>query len=153
MLTTIVFGVFLAAGGAAQKPAPPSRCAAPIEREHTVCQRCYEQLDNQVFGKRVYVYVPDIKSGVFRGFDPFDVWIIEGIYGPPFLDYGGVFDPSRFEQLKSTGNVVATRIPVDKDRLGKSQSFKVGKNTFQIEPTRVLTSYKGTDRVALKICR
>jgi hypothetical protein len=154
MHTMMVIGVLLAASTAAQpRPQPQPRCETAIEREHTVCQRCYEQLDNEAFGKRVYLYVPDIKSKVFGGFDPFDVWILEGVYGPPFLDYGGVFDPSRFDQLRKTGNVVATRIPIDKNRLGKAQSFKVGKRVFQIEPTRVLTSYGGTDRVGLKICR
>jgi hypothetical protein len=154
MRTIVVVGVLLAAGGAAQpKPQPQPRCGTPIEREHSVCQRCYEQLDNEAFGKRVYLYVPDIKSKALGGFDPFDVWIVEGVYGPPFLDYGGVFDQSKFERLQKTGNVVVTRVPVDKNRLGKAQSFKVGKNAFQIEPTRVLTSFGGTDRVALKICR
>ena len=156
MHTMMVIGVLLAASTAGQprpQSQPQPRCGTEFEREHTVCQRCYEQLDNDAFGKRVYLYVPDIKSRVFGGFDPFDVWILEGVYGPPFLDYGGVFDPSRFDQLKKTGNVVATRIPIDKNRLGKAQSFKVGKRVFQIEPTRVLTSYGGTDRVGLKICR
>ena len=152
----VLLGASAAAAGQPQlqkQPQPQPRCATVIEREHTVCRRCYEQLDNEAFGKRVYLYVPDIKSKVFGGFDPFDVWILEGVYGPPFLDYGGVFDPSRFDQLRKTGNIVATRIPVDKNRLGKAQSFKVGKNVFQIEPTRVLSSYSGGDRVGLKICR
>jgi len=41
------------------QPQPQTRCGTAIEREHTVCQRCYEQLDNDAFGKRVYLYVPD----------------------------------------------------------------------------------------------
>ena len=152
MSTAIILGALLAANTVAQGQAP-SACTAAIERDHTVCQRCYEQFDSQEFNKRVYVYVPDIKSKLLGGFDPFDMWIVEGIYGPPFLDYGGVFQQDKFEQLKNTGNVIATRIPVDKNALGKAQSFKVGKNAFRIEPIRVETSYGGTDRVTLRICR
>jgi hypothetical protein len=152
MYTAILLGVLLAVNAAAQGRSQ-AECGAPIEREHTVCQRCYEQFDSQEFNKRVYVYVPDIKSKLLGGFDPFDLWIVEGIYGPPFLDYGGVFQQDKFEQLKNTGNVIATRIPVDKNALGKAQPFKVGKSAFRIEPVRVETSYGGTDRVTLKICR
>jgi len=150
MLLMLALTLAAATGIAAQTPVG---CGTPIEREHTVCQRCYERLDAPSFKGKVYVYTPDIRSRVFGGYEPFSIWIVEGIYGPPFLDAGGVFDEAKFNQLAKTRNVVATQVPVDNTLLGKARPFKVGKDGYRIELTHVHTSYGGTDSVSFRICR
>ena len=148
MCWTIAVAALVAASPAAgQTP-----CGRPIESDHTVCQRCYERLNNQAFGGRVYVYVPDIKTRL-GGYQPFNICIVEGVYGSPFLDYSGTFDEGKFEQLRRSRNVLATAIRVDKASLGTPSAFKVGADTFRVEPTHVHTSLFGTDTVTLKICR
>ena len=129
-------------------------CRQPIETV-TVCQRCYMELTSAPFaGGRVFVYAPDIKSGFFGGgFAPFKVWIVEGLYGKPFIKSSGELDESAWEQIRNSRNVRATSADVPEKYTGKTAQFRISKETFVLEIMRVATSWGGTDRVTIRVCR
>jgi hypothetical protein len=74
----------------------------------TVPQRSYVQLNVPAFEQRVYLYAPDIKSSFGGGFSAFTLWIVEGVYGKPFVQPTGSMDESAFEQIRTSRNVMAT---------------------------------------------
>jgi hypothetical protein len=119
----------------------------------TVCQRCYQQLRSERFGGRVYFYAPDIKTSWFGNYDPFNLWVVEGIYGNPFLKGSGSLDEQRFEQIRKSQNVTATPIKVDQRAPGKRASLTVSKRPLSIEIVKVNTSLSGTDTVTLRVCQ
>ena len=118
-----------------------------------VPQRSYAQLTVPDFEQRVYVYAPDIKSGFGGGFSPFNLWIVEGVYGKPFTQATGTLEESAFEQIRGSRNVMATSVPVDKNSLPKRAPFTIGKQQFILELAKVNTSLGGTDSVSVNICR
>jgi hypothetical protein len=128
-------------------------CRQPLETL-TVCQRCYQELTAAPFDSgRVFVYVPDIKSGVVSGFAPFKVWIVEGLYGKPFIKNSGTLDDSAWEQIRSSANVRATSADVPEKYKGKTAPFRYSKQSFVLEIMKVTTSWGGTDRVTIRVCR
>lgn len=128
-------------------------CRQPLETV-TVCQRCYQELTSKPFaGGRVFVYAPDIKSGFRRGFAPFKVWIVEGLYGKPFIKSSGTLDERAWEQIRSSRNVRTTSADVPEKYTGQTVQFRISKETFVLEIMKVNTSWGGTDSVTVRVCR
>jgi hypothetical protein len=136
--------------------------AAPLEAQVAPCQaltsvvvpqRSYAQLSVPDFEQRVYVYAPDIKSSWGGGFSDFTLWIVEGVYGKPFVQATGSMDEQAFEQIRSSRNVMATGVPVDKNPGPKRAPFTIGKQKFVLEVAKVNTSLGGTDSVSVSVCR
>jgi hypothetical protein len=118
-----------------------------------VPQRGYAQLSVPAFEQRVFVYTPDIKSGWGGGFDAFTLWIVEGVYGKPFVQPTGTMDENAFEQIRGSRNVMATPVPVGKNAGPTRAPFKIGKQQFVLEIAKVNTSLGGTDSVTVNVCR
>ena len=120
----------------------------------TVPQRSYRQVNATPFAGRVYLYAPDIKTGIIgRGFEPFKLWIVEGVYGRPFVQGSASLDERAFEQIRRSQNVRATPINVDSTSKTPRVAFKIAKDTFVSEIVKVNTSWGGTDSVTVNICR
>lgn len=117
-----------------------------------VPQRSYAQVTVPAFEERVYLYAPDIKSGFGGGFSAFQLWIVEGVYGKPFVQASGSMDEQAFEQIRGSRNVRATAVPVERNAGQKRVPFTIGRQQFVLE-LQVNTSLGGTDSVAVKICR
>jgi hypothetical protein len=144
LLLAITAGVPTAAF--AQAPA----CQQPVT-SLTVPATSYAEANADTFGGRVFVYVPVITAGGPAGFQPFQVWIVEGIYGRPFLQGSGRLDPAGFEQLRGTPNVRATPVPVQRGDGSDAAAFTIARAAFQAQVVRVDTSATGA--VQLRICR
>jgi hypothetical protein len=119
----------------------------------TVPQRSYAQLNVPVFEQRVYLYVPDIKSSFGGGFSAFTLWIVEGVYGKPFVQPTGSMDESAFEQIRTSRNVMATPVQVAKDSGPTRTPFTIGKQRYTLDLVKVNTSLGGTDSVSVNVCR
>ncbi len=128
-------------------------CRQPLETV-TVCQRCYKELTSAPFvGGRVFVYAPDIKSRFVSGFEPFKVWIVEGLYGKPFIKGSGTLDERAWGQIRSSRNVRTTSVDVPEKYTGKTAQFRISRETFVLEIMKVNTSWRGTDSVTIRACR
>jgi hypothetical protein len=128
-------------------------CRSPLETV-TVCQRCYLELKTIPARGGVFLYAPDIKSGfIGRSFDPFQLWIVEGVYGKPFAKSAGPLDERRFEDIRKSRNVLATAVTVDKQYASKLTPFQVAKERFSVQIVKVNTSWGGTDTVTVAVCR
>jgi hypothetical protein len=139
--------------GATPAAGQAASCRQPLETI-TVCQRCYQQLTSAPFvDGRVFVYVPDIKSGVMSGFAPFTVWIVEGLYGKPFIKSSGTMDERSWQDIRASRNVRATAADVTEKYAGKTTQFRISREIFVLEVLKVSTSWGGTDRVSIRVCR
>lgn len=119
----------------------------------TVCQRCYHQLTSPPFaGGRVFVYSPDIKSSVLGAYEPFKIWIVEGLYGKPFINSSGTLNDSAWDQIRNSRNVRATPADVA-EKSGKTSQFRISKAAFVLEIVKVNTSWSGSDSVTIRVCR
>jgi hypothetical protein len=117
----------------------------------TVPATTYAVANADPFGGRVFVYVPLIKAGGPSGFQPFQVWIVEGIYGRPFLQASGRLDPASFDKLRATANVRATPVSVMRGNGSDAGAFRSARAVYQAQVLRVNAS--GTGSVQVRICR
>ncbi len=117
-----------------------------------VPQRSYAQLNVPAFEQRVYVYAPDIKSGWGGDFSAFQLWVVEGVYGKPFVQPKGSMDVRAFDQIRTSRNVRATAVPVDAKGNQKRVSVAIGKRQITLE-FKVNTSLGGADSVVVNVCR
>jgi len=92
-----------------------------------VPQRGYAELNVPAFEQRVFVYVPDIGSSWGGEFKAFQLWIIEGIYGRPFVKANGLMDESEFERIRSSRNVRATAVPINAKEPAKRVPLTIAK--------------------------
>ena len=123
-------------------------CTQPLATP-TVAERSYASIDVGEFEGRVFLYAPDIRAS--RGaFDPFDLWIIEGIYGRPFVQSSGGLDAAAFERLKKTSNVRAT--PLTIRRATETTRVLITRQNYVLDVS-VRVSATGADSVAARICR
>ncbi len=119
----------------------------------TVPQNSYARVNAEAFENLVYVYVPEIRS--LRGLSPFDVWVVEGIYGPPFLQEKDSLAEEHWEQirpqLEKSGNVWLT--PIRVTAAGEAQTFEIRglRSTYRLEVENVSTPLLGRDGVTLRI--
>jgi hypothetical protein len=132
--------------GSAQTPA----CQQPLGTL-TVARSSYAGLSAPSFEQRVYVYVPPFKAGGPSGFQPFQVWIVEGVYGKPFVQAAGGLDAAGFEKLRGSQNVRATPVPVNKGNGSDWGRFRLVKDTYQVQILKVNPS--GAGAVQLRVCR
>jgi hypothetical protein len=123
-------------------------CRQPLVNV-TAPERSYANLAIPDLEGRLFVYVPDIQS-TNGGFTPFQLWIVEGVYGRPFVDQRGPMDGAAFERLRRSGNVRAT--PVGVGRNGQTQQVVVAKRPLVVE-VNVAAGGKGGDTVTARICR
>jgi hypothetical protein len=134
--------------GASEQGAPCQAVASV-----TVPQRSYAQLNAPAFDQRVYLYAPDIKSGWGGSFSAFTLWIVEGVYGKPFVQPTGSMEESAFEQIRTSRNVMATPVQVAKDSGRTRTPFTIGKERFVLDLVKVNTSLGGADSVTVNVCR
>ena len=141
-------GVAVSVVSAGEQGAPCQPAASVV-----VPQRSYAQLSVPAFEQRVYVYAPDIKTSFGGNYAAFTVWIVEGVYGKPFVQMSGSMDENAFEQIRTSRNVMATAVPVEKSAVPKRTPFTIGKQRFVLEIAKVNTSLGGADSVSVNVCR
>jgi hypothetical protein len=117
-----------------------------------VPQRSYAQLNVPAFEQRVYVYAPDIKSGWGGDVSAFQLWIVEGVYGKPFVQAKGSMDVSAFEQIRTSRNVRAIPVRVDGKNNQNRAAVTIAKRQVSLE-LKVNTSFGGADSVLVSVCR
>ena len=130
--------------GAAQAPACPQPLAAVA-----VPPQSYAEVNAAPFERRLFVYVPDIRAGGGPGFQPFQVWVIEGVYGRPFVQSSGRLDQASFNSLRNSPNVRASAITVARGDGSDTGPFGFGGARYQVQVLRANPS-AGVDA---RICR
>ena len=155
-LAMISGAVFLAASTALSYDAfataaraQPLPCSQPLVTT-TAPEKSYAVVNVREFGGLVFLYVPEIKSARSGGFEPFQLWVVEGVYGRPFLQASGAMDQAAFDRLRKNTNVRAR--PISVARTGETRSLAVARQTLQFETT-VRGAASGADTVTVKVCR
>jgi hypothetical protein len=108
-----------------------------------------------------YVWVDNIDSKLFGGYDPFDVYVLVGRIYPPFstnigkLSSGGFLrlsDPKKDVNNDLTGPL---RVPAAlKGELKLAPTFSVGKSRFSLRAVRVTLQRVGdNERIELRVCQ
>jgi hypothetical protein len=131
---------------AAQAPA----CQQPLATL-TVPRLSYAEVSGDPFERRVYVYVPEIVARGGSGFQPFQVWVVEGVYGKPFVRATGGLDPAGFDKMRRSQNVRATPVSVVRGDGSDRGQFRIARNTYQVHVLKVNASRSGA--VQVRICR
>jgi hypothetical protein len=142
LLITLIIGV--PPGTSAQVPA-----CQQVLTTLTVPAASYVQADAAPFGGRVFLYVPAITAGRPAGFEPFKLWVVEGIYGQPFIQPSGRLDAASFEKLRGTANIRATPISVTRGNTNAG-TFRIAREMFQAQ---VLEVNVPNGSVRARICR
>ena len=131
-------------------PAPAfaqgSGCAQPLATV-TLAERTYANVGVREFEGRVFLYVPEIKSSS-RGFDAFDLWVVEGVYGRPFVQPSGPMEKSAFDRLRGNTNVRATAHSIR--TAAQSLRASIARQNFLLD---VAVKAGGTDSVTARVCR
>ena len=123
-------------------------CPRPLASARAV-ERSYARIDVREFEGRVFLYVPEITASGSR-FEPFDVWVVEGVYGRPFVQQAGPMDPPSFERLRASTNVRATAVRVT--RTPASGRVTIARQLYLLDVT-VQAGARGGDAVSAAICR
>ena len=151
IVTALVLGACLAVfieAPAFGVPVQTTPCSEPLVTT-TLPEKSYAVVNLKEFGGLVFLYVPEIKSLRSGQFETFQLWVVDGVYGRPFLQASGAMDQTAFDRLRRSTNV-RTR-PITIPRSGESRSMTVARQMFQFETTvRVVGS--GADTVAVKVC-
>ena len=129
-------------------PAQTTACSEPLVTT-TLPEKSYAAVNLREFGGLVFLYVPEIKSSRSGQFEAFQLWVVEGVYGRPFVQASGAMDQPAFDRLRTSTNV-RTR-PISIPRSGESRSMMVARQAFQFETT-VRAAGSGADTVAVKVC-
>jgi hypothetical protein len=143
----VVVLLVLLGGSAAVAAGQGKGCAQPLATV-TVPERTYASVNVKEFEGRVYLYAPDIDASG-RSFAPFQLWVVEGIYGRPFVQPSGPMDQAAFDKLRRSQNVRAT--PVALTRSGESARVTISRQPYLLEAT-VAVSSRG-DTVSARLCR
>lgn len=117
----------------------------------TVQRSSYAEVSGDPFEQRVYVYVPEVKATARSGFEPFQVWVVQGIYGKPFVQATGSLDEAGFTRLRGSQNVRATPVNVVRGDGSDWGRFRLARNIYQVQVLSVNPSVAGA--VQLRICR
>src|SRR5262245_40999352 len=141
----LIFTLYATFGGTALA----YQCQQPIATM-SVQELNYAEVNASPFEQRLFVYVPEIRAGG-SGFQPFQLWIVEGVYGKPFLQANGSIDVAGFQQIRRSQNVRATPVSVVRGDGSDSGSFSIGGATYQVQVVNVSASKPSA--VQLKICR
>ncbi len=124
-------------------------CQQPLA-SLTVPSLGYAEVSAPPFQERVFVYVPEIQAGGGR-FKPFQMWIVEGVYGSPFVQTKGSLDAAGFDKLRNSRNVRATPVSVARGDGSDRGQFRIGRARYSVEVVRVNLS-KGSG-VDVRVCR
>lgn len=126
--------------------AQPNACPQPLATV-TVPEGTYAVVDGASFDGRVFLYVPEItaRSGSFV---PFDAWVVEGVYGRPFVQSRGTLSPAGFNRLKGNRNVRATAVRVAAG--GTAGRVTIDRQTYTLVFDVRLAS---RDAVRVALCR
>lgn len=135
---------------AAQVPVPAPVCQEVLSTL-TVPRSSYAEVGGVPFEGRVYVYVPEVKAATVSGFAPFQVWVVQGIYGKPFVQATGILDEAGFTRLRGSQNVRATPVNVVRGDGSEWGRFRLARNIYQVQVLSVKPS--GAGAVQLKVCR
>ena len=133
--------------GAVMQTQPP-QCAPAIDTT-TVAERTFQVVAPREFEGRAYLYVPQIFRSPQQRFQPFELWIVEGIYGRPFVQSHGLMMLEDFERLRKNSNVRA--VPVRVQQNGQSERVTVARRSFQIEVS-VAMPVNSASIVTARIC-
>jgi len=117
----------------------------------TVPRLSYGEVAGAVFERRLYVYVPEIMADGKPGFQPFKMWVVEGLYGRPFTRSAGRLDEDGFAKLRRSLNVRATPVLVARGDGSDRAKFTFARATYQVQILDVDASKRGA--VRLTICR
>ena len=118
-----------------------------------VPQRTYAALNVPDFKKQVYVYAPDISTGFRGSFSAFTLWLVEGVYGPPFGQPNGSLEQRSFDKIRASRNVIVTAVPVEANSGPKRVPVTIRQQSYTLELVKVNTSLGGTDTVTVNLCR
>ncbi len=75
------------------------------------------------------------------------MWVVEGVYGRPFVQSNGVLDEGSFAKLRASANVSATPVSVSRGDGTDAGRFMVSRVPYQLQVLRVSGS------VQLRVCR
>ena len=149
MIRCAVLGVALIAALAAARPADAQpACAQPLATT-SVDGGSFATVNAREFEGRVYLYAPRI-TGQGKRFEPFDLWVIEGVYGRPFVQSSGSMDAAAFERLRKNTNVRATAVRVQQD--GQTGRVAIARQTYMID-VNVATPGTRAATVTARMCR
>ena len=138
--------IVLASGALALEQA--SGCAQPLATA-SAAERSYANVSVREFDGRVFLYVPDIKSAG-GSFEAFQLWVVEGVYGRPFVQASGSMDQSTFDRLRKSTNVLAT--PLSVRRSGESLRATIARQPYVLD-VAVKVGSGGADVVTARVCR
>lgn len=115
----------------------------------TVEENNFSVVNLAEFEGRVYLYATRIprRQG---GFEPFDLWVVEGVYGRPLVQSSGPMDPALFERLRKNSNVRATATRVQQN--GQTGSVTIGRQAFAIGIGVAIPANRASV-VTARICR
>jgi hypothetical protein len=133
-----------------ESAAQPPVCAQPLATL-TVPRSSYAVVNSAPFEGRVYVYVPEIKARGGSGFEPFQVWVVQGVYGNPFVQATGGLDQAGFDKLRQSPNLRATPVTTARGDGSEWGQFRIAKDTYRVQVLTVNAS-KGSG-VAVRVCR
>jgi hypothetical protein len=108
----------------------------------------YSSVNIREFEGRVFLYVPDISSSR-SAFEPFELWVVEGIYGRPFVQAAGTIEKSAFDRLRKSTNIRAT--PVSIRRVNESTRATIARQPYLLD-VAVKPAPNG-DSLTVRICR
>jgi hypothetical protein len=137
--------IVLSATPAAGQQAPA--CRQPLAKV-SVPERSYASVGVPEFDGRVYLYVPQIEAASRGTFAAFQLWIVEGVYGRPFVEPRGRMNDATFDRLRKSRNVRATPMKVSRTR--ETLRVTMARRPFVLEVGVTLGS---TDTVTASVCR
>jgi hypothetical protein len=151
MMTRVVAGmaVVIAIAGPAAAGQGVAACRQPVATV-TAPERSYANIAVPEFSGRVFVYAPEIRATPPAAFAPFQVWLIEGVYGRPFVELRGPLDDAAFERIRRSGNIRAT--PVGVSRSGDAGRVTLARRAMTVQVT-VAVAPRGADQVTVRVCR
>lgn len=129
-------------------PAQAQPCPSPVATV-TAAGGTYTRVNVAPFEGRLYLYAPAIASAG-TGPRPFELWVVEGVYGRPFVRESGNLSAADFAKLRANRNVRATAIRVVRGDGSESTRLRLGKTTYRIVVRAVSTS--GTGSVNVQVC-
>ncbi len=149
-VVSLAAGMLIAAGPSPGATAEQGSGCSPRLVTTTAAERSYSIVSLRDFDGRVYLYAPEIKSSSRGAFEPFQLWVVEGVYGRPFIQASGPLDQVAFDRLRKSTNVRATAVSVS--RSGESKPVTIARQPYLLE-TAVRAASSGSDAVTVNVCR
>ncbi len=145
-LLLLAFVLCVPVGSAAQPPA----CKQELAKLN-VPRSSYAEITAAPFQRRVFLYVPEIEASGASGFAKFQVWVVEGVYGRPFVQPAGSLDEAGFHKLRGSQNVRTTAISVARGDGSEWGQFRIGRDSYRVQVQKVSAGPKGA--VQARVCR